>query len=700
VHRNKAFSLIELMLAMAISALLVAMAMVNMWPARTAANSHSLADSLAEELRLARRSAVASGVPVSVSFATNGLGPQSQAIYTLSGAHIPQLNRVRNFSQEFSGTYLCLGSWGFSGGSWTHTQPKPMSNSDTFDPTAWNNPVNNLDPTLIFTPAGSVTSNGMARCNGNFYLVASQGVQFQTTSISGSGPSLSYFSLQRLAKPYTISITPAGHITVEPGLTGNDGTVALQDRSLETPAAPAPPPAVLPANTSPTITACQITPEPPDGSAGGVAVLAPEEHLCLRVTASDAQGDRLYCSWTADGGVFSSAIEDRMEWDGSQWVSNWEWRPPSGVQSGNYSMTCTVRDPRGGSVVGGANGSVSVTLQQTPTVVFGAATADSPIPKQAKRIHLNGTGEKILRSGSMAGDWTASPDGSELVFTYGSLTYACHADGTGERMLSIDVNSMSFFYSIGSALWGKPSFSPEGTRVICSGMGTAGVDLFLSDLQGGVVVPFASGSKDETFPMWSADGRFIVYRLSDDTTSEIMVKLATGGPAILLSAGMPGDQCPIALSPNQVNGHYRLLYKDSNGGLPLRVMDFDSAGVVTNPVVGSLGPYNSLGPGACLSPDGSKVAFTDSAHVYIANSDGSNQITVPSGSGGGQDDAPKFTPDGTQVVFWSNRFCPGDPWRGDLFRVRTDGTSLLRITRGNQVLTKVLFPFAGWDIVP
>lgn len=700
---RKAFSLLEIVLALAISSFLLAMAVVNLWPARTAANSHSLADSLAEELRLARSSAIASGVPVGVGLATAGAGPHAQAIYTLSGAQLPKLQRVRSFAQEFSGSYLCIGTWGVNAGVWSHTQPQPMSNSDSFNPASWNNPVNAMDPTLIFTPSGSVTSNGMPLWNGSFQIVASQGVLFQATSVSGSGPALNYHNLQRLAKPYTVSVTPAGHISVQPGLNGTDGTVSLDDRSFDTPAAPAAPTAVLAANAPPTITACQLTPQPPDGTPAGAAVLAPGQHLGLRVTATDAQGDRLYCRWTANDGVFSSAIEDRMEWDGSQWVSNWEWRPPTGAVSGNYALTCSVRDQRGASVSGGANGSLAVSLESNPSIVFGACTADSVLPKRSKVISLNGTGETVISKGGLQGEWMACADGQELIYLFGGgLLYACHKDGSGNRLLSLNLSTVEWFFTLGRSFYGRPAISPGGTQAVCAGIGSAGsggVDLFLCDLKGGTFTPLvATAAADEDFPFWSGDGRFIAFRSATTSATEILVKPAAGGPAFSLTGALPGNQEPVDLCPTLVNGHYRLLYSDGSAAAPLHILDFDSAGAVVNANVGSFSPFSTFGPQARLSPDGSKVAYSDGVQVFVANADGTGVVSPP--AGGGVSNSPVFTPDSRQVVFWSNRDCPTDNFRGDLYRMRADGSSFKRVTRDNQVVTFVMFPFAGWDVIP
>jgi len=702
VRAVKAFSLLELTLTVGLSALLLGMAVVNLWPARTSANSRSLADSLAEELRLAGRLAIASGAPVGVALPTGGTGPHCQAVYLLTGEQKPHLERVRSFAQEFGGTFVCVGTWPTGAGSWTRTAPQPMSNSDGWNSVSWVNPVRAQDPVLIFTPAGTVTSNGMPRYNGNFCLVTSQGVRYQATSVTGSGPALAYYQLQNLAKPYTVLVSPAGAVEVQPGLPGGDGTTLVQDRSLDTPPGPAAPALTARSNADPVIIGCTLFPEPPDGSASGVATLGPDEHLLLRVTAADTDGDRLFCNWTGSDGVFSSSAQDRMELEGNQWVSNWEWRPPAGVQSGAYRLTCIVRDERGAQVVGGAQGSVTVNLQNGPSLIFGSSKGGI-LPKEAHRIHVNGSGETVIAEtrGMWASDWRVSSNGTDLMYTFGGLVWACHTDGSGRRVLNFTADASDAFLYLGGFFWGTPCFSPDGTQMVCPGVGINGnnsCDLFISDLKGFSFRSFTNGPDNECFPAWSGDGRLIVFQREDSGNSEICFKLLSGGGAVSLTDTLPGNQTMVGLCPSKVSGHYRLLYRDENASPPLRVMDFDADGTVVNPVVGSMGPFSSWAASANLSVDGSKVAYSNGFDIFLAQADGSNRRILDSGPGGSYCDYPLFTPDGSQVIFWSNRGA-STPWNGDLYRVRTDGTNLSRITRGHQVLTRMMIQ-SGWDLIP
>ncbi len=704
VRPSKGFSLLEILMALGLALLLIGLGAVHLWPARTSASSRALADSLAEELRLAGRSAVASGVPVAVALATGNSGPHGQAYYHLAGQARPQLVRVRNLAREFPDTFLCVGTWARSDvGAWTRTQPKPMSNSDTFDPSGWVNPVNPQDPTLIFTPSGSVTSNGLPLWNGDFYLVASQGVEFQPQAVSGSGPSLTYYRLRRLAKPWCIRVSAAGAVAVTSGLPAADSSTALEQRGFTTAAAPSPPLMSIPGNSAPAIVACTVTPEPPDGAAAGTAVLAPGEHLALRVTASDPQGDPVYCRWSANGGDFSSPDKDAMEWQNNQWVSQWEWRPPAGAVSGNFQLTCTLTDSKGASTSGGAQGSLAVRIEDGPSIVFGDSSEDL-VTGRLRKIHLSGSGEVDLAplpQGFSGLDVAAN--GDRLLYNFGGLLYACNQDGTLAKVVNFDIPGNSVALHLPWIFFGGVDYSPQGTRLVFPGLGVLpveppSVDLYLAEVQGGTVVRFTSNnSRNEEHPFWSCDDRFIVYNSVDPADSsdvEIRLKPLAGGPSVLLTGGLSGGQELIDLCPSLVAGNHRLLYRESGN---LKVMDFTADGAVVDPLVGNVGPANFRS--GRFSQDGARVTFHSGVDVFVCDADGSDRLQLTDSAGSGRYyEYPRFTPDGSQVVY-TGLDISASSFTGDLFRSRIDGSSSARITRGNKIAHGLL-PYSGWDIVP
>ena len=63
------------------------------------------------------------------------------------------------------------------------------------------------------------------------------------------------------------------------------------------------------------------------------------------------------------------------------------------------------------------------------------------------------------------------------------------------------------------------------------------------------------------------------------------------------------------------------------------------------------------------------------SQIYVMNSDGSNVVRISDGTGNDFD--PTWSPDGSRILFWSNR---GTPTTGDFYSMRADGTDVVRVT--------------------
>jgi serine/threonine-protein kinase len=62
------------------------------------------------------------------------------------------------------------------------------------------------------------------------------------------------------------------------------------------------------------------------------------------------------------------------------------------------------------------------------------------------------------------------------------------------------------------AHWSNAEFSPDGDRIAMDIRRDGHTDIFVYDLARGTLIPVASGSGDEEYPVWTRDGRQIVYR--------------------------------------------------------------------------------------------------------------------------------------------------------------------------------------------
>jgi len=77
-----------------------------------------------------------------------------------------------------------------------------------------------------------------------------------------------------------------------------------------------------------------------------------------------------------------------------------------------------------------------------------------------------------------------------------------------------------------------------------------------------------------------------------------------------------------------------------------------------------------------FSPDSEKLAFINTAEVYVANADGSDQRKLTNNVD--YTEAPVFSPDSKKIAFVGQ--LPGGPNTTDLFVINVDGTGLSRLT--------------------
>ena len=72
------------------------------------------------------------------------------------------------------------------------------------------------------------------------------------------------------------------------------------------------------------------------------------------------------------------------------------------------------------------------------------------------------------------------------------------------------------------------------------------------------------------------------------------------------------------------------------------------------------------------SPDGKRLAFSDTSDIFIVTVDAVNPIFVQITHDGNQNSEPTWSPDGTKIAFVNN----------DIYVINADGTGLTNITNG------------------
>jgi Tol biopolymer transport system component len=155
-----------------------------------------------------------------------------------------------------------------------------------------------------------------------------------------------------------------------------------------------------------------------------------------------------------------------------------------------------------------------------------------------------------LETRSDAVQVSSTPDGETLrafsLSPAGILAYQIGppADPTRSRLVWFDRAGMELGVVGEPADYGDVNLSRDGTRVAVSirAAGAAAADIAVVDVAGGTSTPVSSDPSDDTAPIWSPDGRRVLYASARAGSQDIFQRSADGSGNDALIVGGPGDQ--------------------------------------------------------------------------------------------------------------------------------------------------------------
>jgi prepilin-type N-terminal cleavage/methylation domain-containing protein len=474
--KSRAFSLLEILVALAIASLVLGLGVLQLRGSKDSSSSRALATVVAEELRRARETAIASQTPVAVCLPSSGLTtPLAQKLYVASGLSMARVQRVLDFSGDFPQALLFQGSWPTSSGFSTYPTV-PGQRHAGFDANRWLRNPNfpgydmSRDFALVFTPEGGVVSNGLPYQQGCYQLVAAAGAAVTSTATPPAAtvgrPPLACWALTTAANPYTIRVSSSGQIAVQAGLpavaAGVEvlrGTMPVNGSALgRAPGVPrqaatltpasltlSVPPAALPAPSTGKnglFLAPEGAPPPPPFQMS----LVPGQRMTVALNVTDTSGADVYVQWhsectqgTCGPGVFSRPPRrERMNWDEANqcWSTAWDWICPTDAKPNDaFRFYCDFADASG-TVVPYPN--LVRVKTQTETKFF--AYYDNP-SFQHQLVCCNADGSGPTFVSAPYGNQKASGDGL-LSATAGALpknTFQIYSTQSGELLRNATV---------------------------------------------------------------------------------------------------------------------------------------------------------------------------------------------------------------------------------------------------------------------
>jgi serine/threonine-protein kinase len=241
------------------------------------------------------------------------------------------------------------------------------------------------------------------------------------------------------------------------------------------------------------------------------------------------------------------------------------------------------------------------------------------VPFDPDRLALEGTPTPLLEDvaadpGSAAGHFDISRTGT-LIYKSGTglLPWTVgwlDAEGKTEPLL----RKPELYYS--------PRFSPDGQRLAVGIDSGKGADLYTYDWQRDVLLRLTYTGQMNADPIWTADGKHLLYRGRNDTGFAIWwIRTDGAGQPVRLLDVSAGDLAPSSLSPDS-----RLLIYSANregGSDDMWTVSLDLTNLEL-PRSGTPQPFfhsaaNEVRPG--FSPDGRWVA-------YLSNETGTSEVYV------------------------------------------------------------------------
>jgi Tol biopolymer transport system component len=235
-----------------------------------------------------------------------------------------------------------------------------------------------------------------------------------------------------------------------------------------------------------------------------------------------------------------------------------------------------------------------------------------------------------------------------------------------------------------------PDFSPDGKRItFCygnvNGSGNLITEIYVMNVDGTGLAQITNDGLFDCFPRWSPDGRLIVFgRMSPITFQLVVASMRPDGSG---KRELTTPYWGIARSGFTPDGE-RIVWETQQAGFTSVVWSMDWDGSHQK----RLTPARlKAGEVSAPSSDGKHIVFIDNQNIppvlpneiYGMNLDGTGIQRLTKPVGDSHDVLPNYSPDGTKIVFASDRMSSDGSL--DLFTMNADGSNMTRIATGITV---------------
>lgn len=276
------------------------------------------------------------------------------------------------------------------------------------------------------------------------------------------------------------------------------------------------------------------------------------------------------------------------------------------------------------------------------------------------------------------------------------LTGLIHA-----QALPPQTNVLSVPVRITKVVDAYPMLSPDGSLVVFQSNRSGKMELYTMRSDGSDVKQLTRTDHDEGTPVWSPDGKQILYAVDMGNGNEEVFIMDADGTNVRRLTDHPASDGHPHWSPDGA----RIIFNSARTTPDLKepwsrqwheifTMKTDGSDVRQLTHCKSICTYG------VMSPDGRKIAYRKvtqtpgfnwdmtmgarNSEIFVADADGGNEVNVSKSAA--YDGWPMWSPDGQWLLFSTNR--NGKPLVGELFVVRPDGTGLHQISTTKESLVQ------------
>ncbi len=204
----------------------------------------------------------------------------------------------------------------------------------------------------------------------------------------------------------------------------------------------------------------------------------------------------------------------------------------------------------------------------------------------------------------------------------------------------------------------EPKISPDGKKVAFTSLRNGNPDICVLDLQTGMITQLTKDNPElDMQPTWSPDSAEIAFasrRGGYDAIWKISVSSGTATQVTFPTMTTPSER---DISPDWNPDGNHIVFQSTEGHKDRwAIWEVSLTDGTEKQIIEFFGnEYNPV-----YSPDGTQIAwnhwlgsFSPYTNIWLADADGSNREQLTSGNF--MDEAPDWSPNGTQIIFQSNR---------------------------------------------